>query len=114
MDKAADTIVNLTPHAIVVCDPSDHKPIKTYPASGKVARLKTSRTAVGSIDGVPQFKTDYGAVEDLPKPADRTFYLVSALVRTAQPHRKDLGSPGILVRDNDGGILGCLDFDVNG
>lgn len=36
------------------------------------------------------------------------YLLVSAMVREALPLRKDLVSPGQLLRDDDGNVIGCL------
>ncbi len=96
--------VNLTPHAIVVVVPSG---TTTIPASGTLARCKTVNVPVGEVDGVPVGRVTYGDVEGLPAPQEGTYYVVSALVRAAVPGRSDVLSPGDLVRDAAGQVVGC-------
>lgn len=45
-------------------------------------------------------------------PEATTVYVVSALVRLALPYRRDLASPGPLVRDADGQPVGCRGLEV--
>jgi len=49
----------------------------------------------------------------LPQSEENTFYIVSVLIRQAFPERKDLVSPGKLVRNNSGEVIGCENFIVN-
>lgn len=102
-------IINLTPHAVNV---HTENGISTIHSSG-VARLTTSRVKVAEANGIPLYNTAYGAVTGLPESQDETVYIVSALVREAQPARRDLWSPADLVRDEKGNIIGCKSFDVN-
>ena len=39
--------------------------------------------------------------------------IVSAMVRQALPDRKDLASPGDLVRDENGAVIGCGNLIIN-
>lgn len=109
-------IVNLTPHDVVIFDDKGEV-IKTYPKSGKVARIQDSVTIKGDIDGVPVGSITYGDAIDLPKPQDGVYYIVSLVVRQALPHRKDLISPDTspagVVRDDQGRILGTTRFIAN-
>ena len=105
------TLVNLTPHAIVLrdADGADH----VVPPSGTVARVTAHPGALSDI-GLPvpvASRTMYGAVEGLP--VDRVgawdcrpevLYIVSALVGAAVSHQKrdDVVCPG--TGPNDGAI----------
>lgn len=99
-------IRNYTPHAITVVD-KDHETIATFPPSGEVARVAVTRACVDVIDGIPVYEVFYGAPSPLPAPQEGTYYLVSLLYKTACPQRTDLLSPGELVRDRDGVVIGC-------
>lgn len=106
-------LVNLTPHPITVGT-------VTLPPSGTVARVAVSRQQVGVIpleDGsaIPVFETRYGEVSGLPLPEDGTILIVSAMVRTHPSlcDRLDVASPGNLVRDSAGQIVGCDGLDFN-
>lgn len=108
-------LVNLTPHDVVVYNDKGEV-IKTYPKSGKVARIQDDVTITGVIDGVPVGGITYGDAIDLPDPQDGVYYIVSLVVRQALPHRKDLISPDTskgAVRDDQGRILGTTRFISN-
>lgn len=110
-------VVNLTPHEIDII--VDDVTI-VIPPSGTVARVN-GRTSVcdwfqGTLDDgeticIPLTNTSYneGDVINLPNPADRKIYIVSAL--TAQHcrnlGRSDLFIPTGAVRDSNGKIIGC-------
>lgn len=79
--------LNLTPHAVRIVDgPS-------FPPSGTVARCAAISTPAGEHGGVSLVRTVFGDVEGLPDPTEGTMFIVSALVRTAVPHRTDVVSP---------------------
>ena len=101
-------LVNLTPHAVTLhgIDGS-----VTLPPSGTIARLAVTRVLVTSvvIDGVTLEvnRPSLGEVSGLP--ADDypdTILIVSALVADAV-RRRDLVSPGELLRDSAGLIIGA-------
>lgn len=104
-------IQNLTPHAITVGS------ITLLP-SGTVARVGTVRTAIAPVvtdlGSFPAYTVAPGDITDLPDYDGATVFVVSAMVRChpAVSHRDDLASPGLLVRDNAGNIVGAdgLDF----
>lgn len=104
------TITNLTPHALHV---HSGDTTKTFAPSGTVARVSSTSVQVGDLDGVPLFNTTFGQVQDLPAQQDGVLLVVSALVRSALPDRKDLASPGDLVRDGNGNVVGCKGLIVN-
>jgi hypothetical protein len=102
------TIVNLTPHAITAAGIS-------FPPSGQVARVTVTRAEVGTLNGVPVFGTFAGFVDGLPDPQEGHVYIVSTLVRTHTwcARRADLVSPGALIRDDAGNVIGADGFDAN-
>ena len=98
---------NLTPHAIVLVNGP------TLPPSGSIARCASSSTPAGEHGGVALVRTVFGAVEGLPEPEAGVVFVVSALVRAAVPHRSDVASPGDLVRNEAGAVVGCRNLVVN-
>ena len=104
------SIVNLTPHEIVVSVGASVQ--RKFPASGKVARVQMESEVMGTIDGIPWSRTKYGSIEGLPEPEDSTYYLVSRMVKDRCPDRNDVIVPGQLIRDPDGKILGCKGFSL--
>ena len=105
-------ITNLTPHAVDVVQ-SDGS-VKTYPSSGQVARLDVSRKFVRYLDGAEVNRPTLGCVTGLPETQPSVVLIVSALVAQACPDRSDLVSPGELVRDVCGKIIGCKGFAFYG
>lgn len=99
-------IINLTPHEI-------HLPDRNVLPSDFVARCNEVTKDAGEFDGVKLIRREYGDVYGLPDPVADTLYIVSLLVRQALPERKDLASPGDLVRDGDGKIVGAKNLVIN-
>ena len=101
-------IVNLTPHAITAAG-------ETIAPSGNVARVSVTRHPAGIVNGIPLFRPAFGAVEGLPEYDGSKLFIVSALVRTHPDvaDRRDVASPGALIRDETGAITGCDGFDLN-
>ena len=111
-------IVNLTPHPVhmvndQIGDRVSTYVVETYPTSGRVARVATKTSMVNIVDGFRVFTQELGEVTGLPDPVAGTYYLVSAMVRSALPHRTDLISPGDAVRDSEGNIVGVTGFIIN-
>lgn len=110
-------IINLTPHDVHVYDADGKQIIRTYPASGKVARVKSSTEITGEVDGILVARTTFGEIEGLPDSQSETFYIVSLLVLQAAAGKRDdlIGpdtGPGSVVRDENGQILGVRRFQV--
>ena len=84
------------------------------PASGTVARC-TSLTCpiTPPTGGVALVRVVFGEVVGLPDPTEGVIFIVSGLVRSAVPHRLDVASPGELVRDAAGAVVGCRNLVVN-
>ena len=99
--------INLTPHRINLIQKRLIEP------SGTVARCAEITEDAGKIYDIPLIYRRYSDVEGLPEPKDDVMYIVSHMVRVALPERKDLISPGDLLRDCDGNILGCTNFVRN-
>lgn len=115
-------LINLTPHAVVVSNNlGDPAPIVFAP-SGNIARVAVQNidkrqwnvtNEVGSVANIKFVINEMGEVLDLPTPVNNTGYIVSAMVRAAVPHRNDVFSPGDLVRDNEGRVIGCQNLVGN-
>lgn len=112
--------INLTPHEITVFIDSNNT--LKIPPSGTIARVEQKEIQVGSVNGIPIYKTVYGEVVGLPAPQENTIYIVSLLVLQAlQAHgvsRDDVVAPNTAptpvgaVRDATGKIIGVKSFIV--
>ena len=100
-------ITNLTPHSLTLV--GDNGTL-VVPPSGDIARLAVSRTAIApvTIDGVtlPISLPVMGEVEGLPAAVHGVILVVSALVAGAV-NRQDVMSPGELIRDSGGNVIGA-------
>jgi len=110
-------IVNLTPHDVRIYDAEGKNVIRTFPASGTVARVKSTTEIVGEVDGIAVAKSTFGEIEGLPAPQPGTKYIVSLLVLQAAARQRDdlIGpdtGPGSVVRDENGQIIGVRRFQV--
>ena len=107
-------IINLTPHAVNINE-------RTFPPSGTVARCQEVSCPYANINDLELITRQYGKVEllnqekqVLPFEVDpNTLYIVSAMVRLALPQYNNLASPGDLIRDSNGQIVGCKNLVVN-
>lgn len=102
-------IVNLTPHSVTIVDDAG-KIIRVIEPTKPAARVSSTVSVVGDVDGIPVTVATFGAVEGLPEPQEDTIYIVSLLVQQACPSRNDLLRPDTgpqnVVRDADGNIVG--------
>lgn len=98
--------INLTPHTV-----NEITTGNSYPSKG-IARVEVKETKKCLLNNVPIYYVDYGNVMDLPEPKDLVFYIVSLMVKEALPNRKDLLSPGELVRNSEGQPIGCKGFRI--
>lgn len=103
-------LMNLTPHALHLVTPGG---TVTIAPSGTVARCTQTSTSAGEVGGIPLSRVTYGDVQGLPEPQEGMLLIVSALVRSALPTRTDLASPGDLVRDAAGAVIGARGLIVN-
>ena len=100
-------LINLTPHSLSLVGEGGTLVVSP---SGQLARLAVSREALPSLDigGVilPVCRPTLGEVTGLPLPEEGTICVVSALVAEAA-RRADVMSPGELMRDAAGVIVGA-------
>jgi hypothetical protein len=106
-------IINCTPHAVTIGG------IAIAP-SGILPRVGTVRTRIADIvtdlGTFAAYTIASGELVGLPDASNETVLIVSAMVRCHPTctHRSDLASPGMLVRDSVGTIIGAdgLDFSA--
>ena len=96
----------MTPHDINVIVDGDVTVIRR---DGTVARVNQISTVVDKINGIPVSVVRFGDVVGLPDPVPGVIWIVSALVKQAV-NRSDVVSPGELVRNSDGNVIGCKGF----
>ncbi len=108
-----NTIINLTPHKIVVYNENNEMVLEIEP-SGDIARISSDKKEVRNVNNSPYFTISYGSPSGLPETQEGVLLLVSGQVRMACPKRKDLISPGELIRNKQGQPIGCLGFVING
>lgn len=100
-------IKNLTPHSLTLVGANG---TLVVPPSGVVARLAVTRTALSpvNIDGVELAVSlpVLGEVTDLLPAENGVILVVSALVAGAV-NRADVLSPGELIRDAGGNVVGA-------
>jgi len=97
-------LVNLTPHDITLLIPGGRRDV---PRSGTVARVVTEAFDCAPIARVRSVRlTPTGVVEGLPDPVVGTVFIASAMAASVAK-RADVVSPGHLVRDDEGRVIGC-------
>lgn len=130
-------IINCTPHPITlviselrckhcggspstdrdVCDCGGEYEIKedeiNLPKGEVVPRISQSTHKVDEVNGIPITETVFGETQDLPEAKDGTLLIVSRLILSANPNRKDLVVPNELLRDESGNIIGCKSLARN-
>lgn len=104
-------VINLTPHNVDICD-EDGNIIKTYEASGQIARLAQRAEVVEYIDGVPVKVSRDRRITGLPDPRKDVTYIVSNIVLNECRHRKDLIAPATKFYDGNR-LVGCTSFMSN-
>ena len=109
------TFRNLTPHAINVLS-SDGTHYFAIQASGEVARvvydtLPPEMIPYRGFDIAVAIAGSPREIIGLPDPEPGVVCIVSkAVADAAPPSRGDLVSPGRLIRDADGNVVGCDGF----
>jgi hypothetical protein len=100
--------INTTPHTITEVTTG----ISFFKDEACQVRVNETFVPLGTLgqESVPIFQRDFGQVENLPAPSPDIIYIVSFLVKQALPDRRDLISPGELVRDAQGCPIGCKGF----
>lgn len=95
---------NLTPHEVCI-----YKLNGVTPDLEVVARVSCEYIKVDKrVDGIDLYRPVFGEVTGLPDYEEDTYLLVSTMVREALPLRSDLVSPGQLLRNDKGEVIGCL------
>ena len=98
-------IFNHTPHRVRCVDENGNEQV--FEPEGIVPRVSQTSSFVRHVNGVDLWESCYGEVQDLPEAHPDTFLIVSAIVKIACPARSDLLSPGELIRDSEGKVVGC-------
>ena len=102
-------IVNLTPHCVsIIRDGFETIDLQSV---GNI-RLSQSTENVGMLGNITLSKTTFGST-DLPEENPKKILIVSSLVCRAFPQRKDLYIPNEIIRDKNGGIIGCRSLAKN-
>lgn len=106
-------LINLTPHTLNLHTAHG---VQEVPASGQLARVRSTPELVGAVAGLPVYRDTFGVVEGLPAPQDGVAYLVSGLVlsalKDAGAARPDVLAPGTgpqdgAVRNERGQVVGA-------
>jgi hypothetical protein len=96
---------NLTPHSIKII--LDEEKVMQFHSEG-IARVSEVSETIGIlINGIPIVRKKFGGVTDLPPVEEGVGLIVSAMVQSACPNRRDLFVPADFVRDEKGQIVGC-------
>lgn len=130
-----ERIINFTPHDVVLLDDKENV-IHTFKPQKRPVRMKTGVKTLANFNGVPVKQVTFGEAnlpqpykikfnyddaldsitseKDIPssKNYEGKYYIVSALVATRHPERKDFLMPHDIVRDKKGVVLGCKSFAV--
>ena len=102
---------NLTPHEVCIYKLNGTTPDLdlVIEAGEEVARVSCEYMKVDKkVEGVDLYRTVFGEVTGLPEYSEGVYLLVSTMVREAFPLRSDLVSPGQLLRNDKGEVIGCL------
>lgn len=107
-----DKVKNLTPHSVTLVKPDGHR-LHLDP-DGPPARMTELVKPTGrEVLGLPINQVSYGEVYDLPDQEDGVWLLVSNIVRTCLPERKDLLGIGETMRDKSGNVLAAINLLIN-
>ena len=98
--------INLTKHEINLLN-DFNEALYYFPPSGWVARVNFSENVLARFDRLDVYINERTEILDLPLARDRTFYIVSRLVKQYAPGRNDLLTPHYLVKNYDSHIVGC-------
>ena len=101
--------VNLTPHDISLVV---NGKTTVFPKTDTVARCEVIRHKCNVIDGIPIYATRLGNAINLPPMEEGKLFIVSALVKDREYTRHDLVSPGNLLRNEAGVVIGCEGFNI--
>ena len=105
-------VVNLTPHSVSILNDSNET-VTVIASSGNARCKQVDTRHAATVNNIPLSSTSFGKVEGLPEEKKGIYYIVSRLIRTALPSRKDLLVPNEIVRNEKGQIVGCKSLAVN-
>ena len=104
-------IINLTPHPLNIVDSQGE--LRSFPkpdAEVVLPRVAQTTVEAGQVDGITEYISSYGEPQNIPF-NDGNVYVVSRLVISAciehEVDHSHLRSPGRLLRDEDGKIIGA-------
>lgn len=103
-------LVNCTPHKVDIM--LGDGTIRSYPASGTIARCEQRDEVVALFDGIWVTRVTFKDVVGLPDKQDGVGYIVSRIVAAACPERDDLFYPGPTIKDEQGDVKGCKGLRV--
>ncbi|GAB2515904.1 hypothetical protein HNR10_005260 [Nocardiopsis aegyptia] len=109
-------VVNLTPHVVTVVD-ARSRVIQRWPRAPEPARVEAVRVPVRGAAGVPAgvpLVAERRTRANLPEPQEGVWFIVSSVVGSAHPERRDLLVPSDLVRDGKGVVTACRSFVISG
>jgi hypothetical protein len=102
------SVVNLTPHEVKVVD-QYARVIRSWRGSADPARVEAVRVPLREVEGVPLLAEERTRAR-LPEPCEGVWFIVSSVVSSAHPERRDLLVPSDLVRDDKGVVTACRSF----
>lgn len=105
-------IINCCNHDVEICDEYGNI-IKVYKPSGNWARVRHTQRFVDDIDGIPVKVRENKNIIGLPKPEEDTFYIVSNIILSECPNRKDLLACGGKYYNDNGTVRGWTAFEIN-
>jgi hypothetical protein len=100
--------INLTPHDVNVVRHSDQEVVK-IPSYGIVSRVREVVVTEKLMDDFRFTMKEPGEIINLPEPQENTYFIVSAQV-AEKAQRPDVISPGDLIRNDRGEVIGCKGF----
>ena len=100
-----ESLQNCTPHALSIQMGSGNR-VGIMP-SGVCPRVEMESSLLYVLGGIAVHRTTPGEVIDLPSPQEGVWLIVSRMIVAACPERLDLLSPGGLIRNSEGRVIGC-------
>ena len=104
------TIINLTSHSIII-ETADGR--TEFAPSGKVARVTSIPSHVGTVAGIPVNRPIFGPVVGLPEPQPDVTFIVSSQVAIRVPERADVVAPDTgptAIRNENGQVVAVRGF----
>jgi len=97
---------NLTPHEVTIVAENGDKMVLPKAPTGAEARIDVIIEELKPINGFKLICEHGTRISNLPDPEDDVVFIVSARVMLAA-RRKDVVSPGELIRDSNGIVVGA-------